>query len=113
MKKANIINITKAIVAVTFAMTIAFVSSINIAYAPSMDEAYLAPITADAQETPEIVSRALECGEGYEFVEFTNITENEVTYIVQDNSNGFLYQIAYCEDANGNPVSNIVVYSAS
>ena len=107
MKK--ITNISKVIIVLAIA-AVALFNSIEIAHAPTLENA---PIIAEAQETPEIVSRALECGEGYEFVEFTNITENEVSYIVKDNSNSFLYQITYCEDVNGNPVSNIVVYSAS
>ena len=93
-------------------MAVAVINSINIAYAPDIVHYDIAPVATEAtqtEETNEFVERALQVSEGYDFVEYINITENEVIYIVED-SDGVQFKVAYSE-ANGKPVSGITLYN--
>ena len=86
-------------------MCVLFNTSITRAEAP-----IIAPteITVNIEDS-EFIERALQHGDGYEFVKYVSVDETEITYIVEDEI-GNQFIITYSEDAEGKPVSSIMVY---
>ena len=95
-------QVMKNVVVCMVIMVMVCVSAVSFVGAPTVDEFPMV-------ETNDIAKRALTVSEGYEFIRYEEITEDQVIYLVEDNEhNQFI--IAYTENEAGEPSSSIRYY---